>query len=801
MSSQTTLRAMLLCIAIAGPAGAMDFSVNSASGAIDAQPGDGVCATLTPGECTLTAAIEEANALPGPDRVVFAPGLPLDAEGFARIEPTTALVVTDTLEIDGTTAPGFDPAPEIPQPVVHLDGAIAPAGADGLRFTAGSDGSAVLSLAIVGFPADGIHVGGGTGFTFQGLHVGIDGGARIAGNGGDGIEQGQVAADLIVGATFDPMLGFVGSGNVIAGNGSAGIRQLGDGISIAGNRIGTSPSGRESQLEAVATGNASHGVYLAPLGSRPVELGLVRTLASGETATLGNVVSANGSGVYVSNSTVVAGNAIGTSIDGDAGDGGLGNRNAGIEASDVAVLDLLDNVISGNGGDGLTHGIHPGGVVNAIGNRVGVTRDGSDLGNGGAGLELRSGLLEGNWIGGNEGPGLVVGLSGFGAAPPLEIRGNWIGTDEGGADLGNGGPGVDVVQGFDLRVGGAEPGSGNVIGFNGADGVLVREEALGTVVQGNWIGTDAFGRDLRNDGAGVVASPSTRVGGALPGEGNVIGFNQLGVEIGGGGFGLLSDAVVAGNWIGTDPLGRDLGNRGPGVDLPTNPLSFSAPREAQVGARADTPASEVAAHGNAIHFNDGPGIAVGASLAPSPAIDNALRGNSFRGNAGLRIDLHAPGPNQNDAGDTDGGTNQGMNYPVLGPDDAVFDRASRVLTVEYRLDTVGPLPVVVDFYGAAEGERGDVWLGSDDFGAFDLGKIVTLDLAVPAGIHVPGALLATATDVNGNTSEYTPTASPIQKVGSGGVRCGLGAECAFVVPLLAWARRRLRRRTPRVADA
>jgi len=51
------------------PAQAKRFNVNSTQDAVDANPGDGICATAT-GECTLRAAIQEANALPGADEIV-----------------------------------------------------------------------------------------------------------------------------------------------------------------------------------------------------------------------------------------------------------------------------------------------------------------------------------------------------------------------------------------------------------------------------------------------------------------------------------------------------------------------------------------------------------------------------------------------------------------------------------------------------------------------------------------------------------------------------------------------------------
>lgn len=53
------------------PAHAATFTVNSTADAVDASPGNGVCATAG-GVCTLRAAIQEANALAGADTIVFA---------------------------------------------------------------------------------------------------------------------------------------------------------------------------------------------------------------------------------------------------------------------------------------------------------------------------------------------------------------------------------------------------------------------------------------------------------------------------------------------------------------------------------------------------------------------------------------------------------------------------------------------------------------------------------------------------------------------------------------------------------
>src|ERR1700690_3615662 len=53
---------------------AATFNVNSTADAVDASPGDGTCATAG-GDCTLRAAIMEANALPGSHTINVPAGL------------------------------------------------------------------------------------------------------------------------------------------------------------------------------------------------------------------------------------------------------------------------------------------------------------------------------------------------------------------------------------------------------------------------------------------------------------------------------------------------------------------------------------------------------------------------------------------------------------------------------------------------------------------------------------------------------------------------------------------------------
>lgn len=82
------------------------FTVNSTGDAGDSNVGDGLCRTDAAAECTLRAAIEEANATTAADLIAFnIPG------GVHTIEPEEDLpAITFPVTIDGYTQPGVAPA-------------------------------------------------------------------------------------------------------------------------------------------------------------------------------------------------------------------------------------------------------------------------------------------------------------------------------------------------------------------------------------------------------------------------------------------------------------------------------------------------------------------------------------------------------------------------------------------------------------------------------------------------------------------------------------------------------------------
>src|SRR5215213_2358991 len=84
-------------------AAAANFVVNSNADKEDASPRDGVCETATPGECTLRAAIQQANALAGSDTISIPAGTyTLSIAGTGEDAAATGdLDITESLAISG----------------------------------------------------------------------------------------------------------------------------------------------------------------------------------------------------------------------------------------------------------------------------------------------------------------------------------------------------------------------------------------------------------------------------------------------------------------------------------------------------------------------------------------------------------------------------------------------------------------------------------------------------------------------------------------------------------------------------
>jgi hypothetical protein len=132
-------------------------------------------------------------------------------------------------------------------------------------------------------------------------------------------------------------------------------------------------------------------------------------------------------------------------------------------------------------------------------------------------------MAAGNVISGNARQG--VNISGS-KASGNQVQGNIIGmVVTGAAALGNGGNGVLVALAADNAIGGSAGGAGNVIAFNGLDGVLV-DTGTGNAIQRNSIFANGhLAIELlnhgNNDQAAPVLTSASSTGGFLTFQGTL----------------------------------------------------------------------------------------------------------------------------------------------------------------------------------------------------------------------------------------------------------------------------------------
>ncbi|MBN2292102.1 MAG: hypothetical protein JXM70_06735 [Pirellulales bacterium] len=733
-----------------------------------------VWTTADSGDGSLRQAIELANA--NGDAVTDEIRFDIPGTGPHTIQPLTQLPnISSPVTIDGTTQDGFDGTP-----VIELDGSAA---SNGLWVAA--DGCTVRGLAINRFGWAGIVLVSDNN-TVEGNYIGTD----IAGTSDAGNLFGVVIASSSgnrIGTNGDGA-NDAGERNVISGNDEAGIVVEGYGgggnNSVAGNYIGTDFTGTAAiaNRNGVAlTGGASDNV-IGIDGTDGVFNESERNIISGNTR-----AGVDASWTEGSSRNVIAGNYIGTDKTGalplpnERGIwfemGPQGNR---IGTDGDGVADNMErNVISGNSLDGVYLWTNSNSNTVA-GNYIGTDADGNAaLPNLGYGIWVREASYncigtdgigdfidaERNVISGNGLNGVYISED----ASYNTLAGNYIGVDADGLQpIGNGyDPGGLSNSWYDEGVwlhqgahhnwigtnsdGQGDEEEGNVISANHGSGVRLRGWDGGAdynVIAGNYIGTDCTGLvGLGNGESGILFDEGPKYnrigtngdGIADEAERNVISANA------GDGVVLSSEGTdynqITGNSIGTDLTGSgELGNGGNGAG------AWWGAKDNQIGG------SPVLA--NTIAFNGQAGVVIHTGW-PVPSINNSVQVNSIHSNGGLGIDF---GPNGivegNDPLDADDGPNHLQNYP-----ENLVVKGGSTTTVTGSLNSTPNTNFVLDFYanatadpsGHGEGER---WLGSflvttDEYGNVSFGE--TLAAASASG----EAITATATDADGNTSEFS----------------------------------------------
>jgi hypothetical protein len=208
------------------------------------------------------------------------------------------------------------------------------------------------------------------------------------------------------------------------------------------------------------------------------------------------------------------------------------------------------NLIGVDNGAGLLLAVGPPGFIDGLvaGNLIGTDVSGKHpIGLGGAkGINILGGTN--TVIGGTSTDARNVingGINVGSGTPPTGatgnfIRGNYIGIDVTGTITFTCHNECIRLNDNANTVGGSAPGAGNRIGGSDSSGIFVQQSSSGSVIQGNFIGTDETGTvRIPNPTYGIrvyQATGGVTIGGINPGEGNVIsnsGTAGVGVEISG----------------------------------------------------------------------------------------------------------------------------------------------------------------------------------------------------------------------------------------------------------------------------
>ena len=299
--------------------------------------------------------------------------------------------------------------------------------------------------------------------------------------------------------------------------------------------------------------------------------------------------------------------------------------------------------------------------------------------------------------------------------------------------------GIAIVGSADNVVGGSSAAERNVISGNNSSGITITTSSSGTLVIGNYIGTDASGTAAvpnLGDGLFVEDSVGTVIGGASSGEGNLIsGNSSLGIGL----FTNVTLSRIQGNVIGETVGGAPLGNGYDGVYVQD--------------ASRNLIGGENAGEGNRIAFNGATGVKVLSGDR------NTISRNSIDANDWLAIDIgDDQGVSPNDELDVDDGANGLINVPVLTSIDAVSGGAQVRGVYQSAPNTTFRL----EFFTSEDCDpfdngEADVFLDSFDVSTDDEGT-AAFDMMVPVAVTPGYSVVANATDPDGNTSELSECA-------------------------------------------
>ncbi len=330
-------------------------------------------------------------------------------------------------------------------------------------------------------------------------------------------------------------------------------------------------------------------------------------------------------------------------------------------------------------------------------------------------------------------------------SPSLQISGNLVGVfrnpDNSVAKISND-IGIQLENTIGAMIGDVAASTSNIVSGNIGKGIVITgAEGADNIINNSIVGADENGSTGLGNGVGIELNDAvgTAIGDVSSALQNTIANNQgVGVMIEGANSSLnrLKNNQIKAN-----------GSHG---ILITN------------GARLTEIGGTETSAGNTISENSGAGVRIDETAGHCNLVDP----NSIFANIGSGIDLGTIGPTPNDPGDADDGPNNLQNYPEFA---SALIGTNGNLILQYKVDSdpansnYGATGLHVEFFKADAGLQGKTFVGSANYTVTDYDDgspgLAAFDAGPAAGLGIVAGdtIIATATDADGNTSEFTST--------------------------------------------
>lgn len=693
--------------------------------------------TLDSGAGSLRNAIQQANTSSASSRLIR---FSIPGTGPFTIQTSTPLPdITVPVTIDGYTQPlaAVNTAPIGTNATILIQlrgGGTSVAVGPGLNVT-GQGGVTIRGLSIGNFNS-GVTLGGTAYSIVEGSFLGVDADGTTARGNAFGVRSVS-PGNMIGTATLAGRNLISGNNNgvmaTVLDNGSGTVLNDGGGSIIINNLIGTTRSGL-AKLQNNAAGVGVHVTNVRVGGASALERNVIAGNSS--SGVFSSVVTFNNTALRIPDYMMVQGNYIGLGADGQTK---LTNSNGVTVVGANSTVDgnfiftgnvpsagiILQRLLNGAGTE-----ISSSSGTTVRNNTIGLSATNTFLNSLGTAIQVNtasnhilSNVISGNGNGTTSTYGILISGS---LATGNDVRGNYIGTNASGAGIGNNGTGIAINDASGNFIGGSQPGDGNYIVGNSFGAIQIfasSGSANGNTVRGNFLGVLPNGTTYMNLMDGVTITANF---GST--SGNIIGGPGAndGNVIGGNnrnGIGLYGA-----NTTGTLIQGNYIGVSKTGADIHNNAAGVWIS-----DASGNTVGGTIAAEGNVIAYNP----QVGVGVQNVSAQQNRILSNTIYGSSGLGIDLTF-------------GANNSIAQAAL----SNANNGSATTHIDVNLGSHPAGNYTVQFYSNvtcdAAGGEGEHLIGTATIAQPGVSDFALFE-AVPTGRWVT----ATVTDASGNTSRFS----------------------------------------------